>query len=305
VGEVLDYTAFSRGLTLIEGEARRGKSFAARKWCEQHPGKARFIEVPTGNDEIGFFRELARGLGVGNFLNYKAVEIRARVESVLLTGDLVLVLDEAHRLWPQRNLRYAYPSRISWVMAMANHNVPICCIATPQFIEMQKVAEAQGRWNSAQLTGRILHYEPLPSELSEEDLYAVAEAVLPEAETKVLISLAQYARGSDRYLAAIDSISTRARFLAARAGRRDITSGDVRTAVKESVIPADRRLNMALAMGKKSKRNAGQITPAPAPTRAEFSQPDREECHQRVHGQRNRIQADSFSRTPEASLTEA
>lgn len=93
VSDVLDYTAYSGGLTLMEGEARTGKTFAARVWCEQRPGKARFVEVPPTNDDSGFFRAIARGLGLGNFLQYKACEIRERVESVLLTKDLLFVLD--------------------------------------------------------------------------------------------------------------------------------------------------------------------------------------------------------------------
>ena len=156
VCEVLDYTAYSRGLTFLQGNARLGKTFAARAWCEQRPGLARFVEVPPSNDDSAFFRALARGLGLGNFLNYKTTDIRERVESVLLTGNILLVLDEAHRLWPQVNLRYGFPGRINWVMAMANQNVPICCIATPQFIEMQKAAAEKSRWNSAQLNGSAI-----------------------------------------------------------------------------------------------------------------------------------------------------
>jgi hypothetical protein len=67
VCDALDYTFYGRILTLMQGEARTGKSFAARTWCEQHPGLARFVEVPSSNDEAGFFRALARGLGLGNF----------------------------------------------------------------------------------------------------------------------------------------------------------------------------------------------------------------------------------------------
>jgi hypothetical protein len=52
----------SSSMTLVVGNTRRGKSFSARSWCEQHPGKARFIEVPTGNDETSFYRAIARGL---------------------------------------------------------------------------------------------------------------------------------------------------------------------------------------------------------------------------------------------------
>ncbi len=267
VSDVLDYTFFSRGLTLMEGEARTGKSFAARAWCEQHPGLARFVEVPPSNDDSGFFRALARGLGLGNFLKYKVCDIRERVESVLLTGDLLLVLDEAQRLWPQRNLRHCFPGRVVWVMAMANHGVPIAMVSTPQFLTTQRAVEKTG-WNSAQLTGRIKHYEPLPTDLSNEDLMAVAKSVLPEADNKALRALAIYAR----YLAAIDSISTRARYLALKDGRSAATTADVKKAMRESVIPADNKLHIALELGRKSKR--GEMPPARAVLPAQEETPD-------------------------------
>jgi hypothetical protein len=245
----------------MQGEARLGKSFAARAWCDQHPGRGRFVEVPPTNDEGSFFRALARGLGIGNFLQYKVAEIRERVESVLLSGDVLLVLDEGQRLWPQRNMRYGFASRINWLMSMANHNVPICAICTSQFIELQKAAEEKGRWNSAQLVGRISHYEPLPADLTTEDLISVAKSVLPEASAADLHALAIYAKSSARYLAAIDSISKRARYIAMRDGRVAASTADVRKAMKESVIPADTRLLCALEKGRGLK--PAKITPAP------------------------------------------
>jgi hypothetical protein len=264
----LDYTLHSRSLALLEGNARLGKSFAARAWCLQHPGQARFIEVPPSNDDATFFRALARGLGLGNFLKYKVAEIRERVESVLLTGDLLLVLDEAQRLWPQRNLRYGFPSRINWVMTMANASVPVCMVSTPQFILSQKAMEKNG-WNSAQLTGRIGHYEFLPTELSASDLIAVARAVLPEASKDVLQVLADYASTSSRYLAAVDSIAKRARYIAQLNGRSDCNTSDVRTAMKESVIPSDAMLVRTLEKGKKSP-GSGRIINSAAMAKAEI-----------------------------------
>jgi hypothetical protein len=249
--ETLDYALYSHRLALLEGNARLGKSFAARAWCLQHPGKARFIEVPPSNDESTFYRALARGLGLGNFLSYKAVQIRERVESVLQTGDLILVLDEAQRLWPQRNFRYGFPNRIVWVMAMANAGVPICMVSTPQFITSQKAVEKTG-WNSAQLTGRIGHYEFLPTALEASDLMAVSRAVLPEADDVVLQALADYASASSRYLAAVDSIAMRARYIAMRAGRSVCNTADVRTAMKESVIPSDTMLARTLDHAKET-----------------------------------------------------
>ena len=252
VFEVLDYTAYCRGLTLIQGDARLGKTHAGRTWCELHPGKARFVEVPTGNDEATFFRDLARGLGLGNFLNYKTVQIRERVESILRTGDLMLVLDEAQRLWPQTNIREGYPKRIAWVMTMANAGVPIGMISTPQFFVIQRVIEKNG-WNSSQLIGRLSLYESLPQDLSLDDLMGVARAVLPEANPAVLRALAVYARSSARYLAAIDAIAKRARYIAMQTRRSVTTAEDVRKAMQESVIPADTKLFQALERGRSGK----------------------------------------------------
>jgi hypothetical protein len=297
VFEVLDYTVFCRGLTLMQGEARLGKSHAARAWCEQHPGQARFIEVPSGNDEATFFRDLARGLGLGNFLNYKVVQIRERVESILLTGHLVLVLDEAQRLWPQTNFREGYPKRIVWVMTMANAGVPIAMVSTPQFFTTQKVVEKNG-WNSAQFTGRISHYEPLPADLSPEDLMAVAKSVLPEADAQSLRALAVYARSSARYLAAIDSISKRARYIAMRAGRATATTEDVRKAMQESVIPADTKLHCALDANSKGRLHKmapvpalplAAVEPLPTPEVAEEIPPANSRLATIATGQRPRV----------------
>jgi histone H3/H4 len=259
ISDTLNYCAKSRCLALMEGNARMGKSFAGRAWCEQHPGQSRFVEVPPGNDDASFFRALARGLGLGNFLSYKVIDIRERVESVLLNGDLLLVLDEAQRLWPQR-IRYSFPSRIEWVMTMVNEGVPICGISTPQFMLMQKAIEKNG-WNSAQLTGRLYHYDSLPTELTTSDLMAVARQVLPEASEVVLTALADYARMSSRYLAAVDSIAKRAHYIAACAGRERCTTEDVRAAMKESVIPSDTMLVRSLESVKNTSGRGRRLAP--------------------------------------------
>jgi histone H3/H4 len=264
VHETLDYTLHSKSMTLVEGDARTGKTFAARSWCEQHPGQTRFVEVPTGNDDKTFFRALARGLGLGNFQQYKALEIRERVECVLLTGDILLCLDEGHRLWPEINLTRGFPKRINWVMSMANQNVPICIVATPQFVERQIASRQFAGWNDAQFIGRLGHRERLPSELSVKDLVAVAKSVLPEADATTLHALAAYARTSARYLAAIDTITRRARYIAGRAGRSEVMADDVRKAMKESVIPSDTMLVRALEKTK-PRRYATLPTPAAAP----------------------------------------
>jgi len=44
-------------LTLIEGLAGMGKTFSAKVWCEQHPGQARYVQVPTTTDDASFHAE--------------------------------------------------------------------------------------------------------------------------------------------------------------------------------------------------------------------------------------------------------
>jgi hypothetical protein len=166
---------------------------------------------------------------------------------------LLLVLDEAQRLWPQNNLRRGHPARIDWIITMANAGVPLVLISTPQFIGSQKAMEKVG-WNSAQLTGRISGYVFLPLQLSHEDLMAVAHAVLPEASEKSLMRIASYARLSSRYLAAVETIAKSARYIAEKDNREQCTDTDISSAMKLSVIPSDTMLTQALAGADTSKR---------------------------------------------------
>lgn len=244
VAEEFDRAWNMRCLILLEGDPRRGKSFAGQKCCQLNPGKARFVEVPPGSDDTSFYRALARGLGIGNFLKYKAIDIRERVESVLLSGDLILVLDEAQRLWPERSQRYAHPTRINWVMYLANHKVPILLISTPQFLTRQKIAETTG-WNSAQLTGRIARHVPLPCNLDDSDLIGIGKSMLPEASAHDLKAMAIYAKVSDRYLSAIEFIAQDASYRAKQAGRDRCNSADIAAAMV-GLRPSDNRLNSAL-----------------------------------------------------------
>jgi hypothetical protein len=79
VFDTLDYALEGRYLVLIEGLARKGKTFATRAWCELHPGQVRYVQVPSTNDDMGFYRAIARSLGVSINLSFKAQQLRHRV----------------------------------------------------------------------------------------------------------------------------------------------------------------------------------------------------------------------------------
>jgi len=260
VHETLDYALEERCLVVIQGKARRGKTTAARSWCEMHPGRARYVQAPSSNDENSFYRSIAKALGIGAGLTLKGSQIRQKVEDTLQTGDLMLVIDEAHLVWPQQaRVRDSLPRKLNWIMTdLVNYRVPVALVATPQFSMTQRVFEEKSHWASEQFIGRISHFERLPEELNEQDLRAVAQALLPEGSKKGIQLLVDYAMSSRKDLAAIESGVKRARFLARKAGRAEAATVDIREAITGGVAPSDTAL--ALALGQARSRRKASAT---------------------------------------------
>ena len=236
----LDYATESRRLVVIDGLPRIGKSHGAKSWCNLHPGGVRYVECPSTNDDFSFFRAIALSLGVSINLKSKAQELRNRVEETLQGGDLALVIDEAHYLWPQSHYRNTMPVRINWLMtALVNHGVAVSLVTTPQFFRSQQAIEKATCWTSEQFIGRIGHYEKLADSLSADDLTKVASALLPGGSADSIKALVLYAQSSRKYLAGIDAIVFRARFTCQKEGRHKVEFRDVKRAIQESVIPSD------------------------------------------------------------------
>jgi hypothetical protein len=260
--EALDYTQNVKCLTLIDGPARIGKSFSARRWCERSAGLARYVEVPCSNDDMSFYRAIGRALGVSSSLQLKAAEIRARVEETLEAGYLMLVLDEAHYLWPQNWQRYAMPSRVNWVMtACVNRGVPVALITTPLFHSARKQVERLTTWNSTQFIGRIGHFERLPERLDKKDLLGVAESMFPEGDDSTWSAMAAFSGGSQTCLASIDAIVKRARWFAGQSGRGEATAADVRRVMKERISTFDNPLRSDSCGVRKPKREVFAALP--------------------------------------------
>jgi hypothetical protein len=267
--DTLDYALESRCLVLIEGLARMGKTFAVKAWCAERPGRARYVQVPSTNDDIGFFRAIAKALGVSCGHSWKTVQLRQRIEDILQTGDLVLVMDEAHYLWPVSDCRHAMPNRINWVMtALVNHSVPVVLVTTPQFSATQKVVEKRTHWTSEQFIGRIGHYLPLPKSLDEQDLVKVAKVLLPKGDSKSIEILVRYAQSSAKYLAGIETTVRRARYLARKEKREKVERADIKRAIQEAVIPSDSALANALSEPMKGSRKRAAM-----PLQSRFMEP--------------------------------
>jgi len=261
VQEAIEYTDATGGLTLIKGNANLGSKYAARNLCEQNPGRFRFIEVPPTNDEASFFRAIGRSLG-GNWLTYKNNQITERIEPILRSGDLTLVLWAAQNLWPQKNLREAFPGRLAWLISQTENGAKVCLISGPQFF-MQKRPCEKSAWDSPLFAQSIGNTCELPDSLSVEDLARVARENLPAASDDDCETIAIFAVGSQRYLASIEAVSKRAKYLADKAGRKEQTPNDIRMAM-DFVNQSDTLLAAALAehtAAAKPRRSASSRIP--------------------------------------------
>jgi hypothetical protein len=267
--DAMEYAEAERALVLIEGVYGTGKTFPSRAWCEARPGKRRYVQCPSSNDSLDFFRTMAEPLGVSNAHSMKGQQMRARINDVAQAGHLSIVIDESHYLFPQASTRVALPGRINWVMtALTNYNVPVVMVATPQFMSSRATVERNTFWAAGQLDGRISRYVPLPKELEESDLRTIAGMHLPRGDEKSITALALYAQASKKRLRGIEHGVKAARHVARRAGRDQVTFADIKQAMKENVMPSDSALNIALShaarpTGAGRKLRHGKIYTAP------------------------------------------
>jgi hypothetical protein len=244
----LDYAEHQKSLVLIEGHARIGKSFVTKAWCEACPGKRRYVQAPSSNDMAVFFRAIAKELGFAASYARKANELRARISDIMQTGHLTLVIDEAHYLFPQTNVRRALPNRINWMLTeLVNFEVAVALVSTPQFTVSQRLIEKNTHWASEQLIGRMARYTRLPDRLDQHDLDAVACYHLPEGDKRSIAALVAYAQASRKYLAGIEHATKAARYETDLQGRQKVTFDDIKNAIATSVMPSDAALQEALA----------------------------------------------------------
>lgn len=233
--ELLDYARRQRGIVIAEGTYRIGKSFSAQAWCQMHLGEARYVQLSSATSDIGFFRDIARSVGVASSNQRKAFELRGRIEDALRGQHLLLVIDEADYLWPQAVRPHGSPERIAWLMTSAvNNGVPVALIASRNFSRMMRNVEKKCPiWGSEQFLGRIKLRKSLPDSLSKSDLRKVAELLLPNANRATLMLLVGHAMISNGHVADMESAASRAKFFADQA-RRDVAFEDVERALAES-----------------------------------------------------------------------
>ena len=188
----------------------------------------------------------------------------------------MLVIDEAHYLWPQYQRSYSSPELIDWVnTALVNHNVPVALICTDQFAKLKARVEKQTGWTSEQLEHRVKRYKKLSSTPTKEDLEAVATKLLalkwnaPEEQWNVLgpaphrdfvKMVVGYALTCKMRLPAVVASVEEARYQARKAGRSHIVATDIRTALLDYQIPSDEAMQQVFEpLGERHGTNGSEL----------------------------------------------
>jgi AAA domain-containing protein len=276
VFETLDHALAIAKMVVIEGESGSGKTTAAEAWCAQHQGEARFVSLSGITHKTGFFRKLAMAIGLAASKR-KGSDIQVKVEEFFHKSRLMLVIDEAHYLWPRLQQRESSPVLVDWInTALVNHNVPVALICTDQFAKLKKRVEERTGWTSEQLEHRVKRYKKLSATATKQDLEAVATKLLalrwnrqnqkwnivgPTSHRDFVGMVVGYALTCKMRLAAIAATVEEARYQARKSGRERVIATDIRTALLDYQIPSDEAMQNAFQLERPRVRS---VTPLPS-----------------------------------------
>lgn len=218
--DLLEYSSSQRCLVVAEGPWRTGKSHACQAWAQAHLGTCRYVQLSSARDDLSFYRDIARALGVSTASQFKACELRARVDSVLREQHLALVVDEADWVWPQAVRARESPQRLNWILtSLINNGVPVALIGSRNFSRMEANLDRKCPvWGKETWQGRIKLRRRLPDVLSETDLFALASVMMPRANEPARMLAVAHALNSEIPVSDLESIASRATYLAAKTG---------------------------------------------------------------------------------------
>jgi hypothetical protein len=263
--DTLDHALAIQKMVVIEGESGSGKTTAVEAWCAQHQGQARFVSLSGITHKTGFFRQLATAIGLAASKR-KGSDMQVKVEEFFRKTRLMLVIDEAHYLWPRLQQRESSPALVDWInTALVNQHVPVALICTDQFAKLKAQVEKRTSWTSEQLEHRVKRYKKLTGTPTKNDLEAVAAELLatrwnirekewnrrgaaPQRDfVKMVVG---YALTCKMRLPAVADTVEEARHQAHKAGRSQVIATDIRTALLDYQIPSDEALQNAFQSAK-------------------------------------------------------
>ncbi len=256
--DTLNRALLTGKMAVIEGLSGSGKSTTAEAWCDAHRGQARFVTLSGITHKTGFFQKLAAVIGLASS-NRKATDMQVKVEEFFRRTRLMLVIDEAHHLWPQHQRSHSNPELIDWVnTALVNQRVPVALICTDQFIKLKKRIEKQTGWTSEQLEHRVKRFVKLPEIPTEEDVEAVVARLLSREWDHVrgdwltpatsavnrdcVDMIVGYAMTAKQRLPTAADLVDEARLQARLSGRSVVSAIDIDRGMREQQIPSDQAM---------------------------------------------------------------
>ncbi|MGH8246620.1 MAG: AAA family ATPase, partial [Gammaproteobacteria bacterium] len=273
----------SRKIVVVNGPEGVGKSFGAEAWCEQHLGEARFIRPKGIVNKTTLFQSISQACGLSSGVQQKSQEMQTRIEKFLDRAGIMLVIDEAHRLFPQSERMSAHPEMMNWVYTLWDMQIPVALLTTPQFIHFMDHAERKTGWNSGQFKRRVEKWEQLPDRIGEEDLRAVACKLAPCFTKAMIGELVDFALPARRQLDALKRALSAAELFASEAGRQTPNPRDLDEGIKDAdatdfalTTPLDKQRQAGIRAGRPRRRrsaSAGARQP-PGQSDAELSPPD-------------------------------
>jgi energy-coupling factor transporter ATP-binding protein EcfA2 len=243
VFEALDYALETGRSALVEGDSGIGKTTAIKAWCGLHLGQARHVQLKGITHRTGFFREVARALGIARGGGFSSSKVQMRVEQFLQRTKMMLVFDEGQYLLPSGNRVSTPPELINWLnTACYNEGVPFVISATSEFRDRRAIVEKNTTWQSEQLRRRIRRFFVLPAVPTKDDLRSVACKLLPAVSREAIDYVVGYSLASKGFFQAITNAIEDARLIATRAGRAEIKFSDLKAAIQNWRSPSDAAL---------------------------------------------------------------
>jgi len=150
-------------------------------------------------------------------------------------------------------------------MTAFDAGTPIAMVGLPEFSKWQKYYVEKAMWSDEQFEGRLNRRVRLPSSISDEDFFKIAQSHYPEGNVDAWNMLTGYALASGKKQArAIVAVLKSAHHEAKKAGREVIAFKDIKHAVKNIHLPSDNGYSGRDATVPPPAQNAGAAAAAPA-----------------------------------------
>jgi hypothetical protein len=277
VMDTLDQAQRLSRMVVLEGNAGVGKSTNAKAWCAARPGLVRYISLSGITNRITFFQKIGAAIGLAT-CQRKAHQLQGRIEDYFARSKMMLVIDEAHFLWPQLFRVRSTPELVDWIdTALVNQGVPVALLATDQFSKLKNRVERSTGWTSEQFVHRVYRYRQLAPKPTREDVDAVARRLLSAVwdqqcdkwnagdnhwDSTPVDALVLNAMDQAMPLASVASCVDEARLLALQEGRITVSKSDIKKALTLGQIPSEVALSRAFKPVPSESRRRG-ISMAP------------------------------------------